>query len=55
LPDDHKITFHQEVYNENEKLLTVGRVVLYFIDSQTQTKVLMPDEFKSKLAPFFLD
>jgi len=26
-PAEHKIEFHQEVFNENKKLLTVGRVV----------------------------
>src|SRR6185295_14976976 len=28
LPADHRIEFHQEVYNEKQKLLTTGRVVL---------------------------
>ena len=31
LPTDHRIEFHQEVFNESAKLLTIGRVVLYFI------------------------
>src|SRR4051812_6597522 len=31
LPTDHRIEFHHEVYNEKQKLLTVGRVVLYFM------------------------
>jgi acyl-CoA thioester hydrolase len=53
LPDSHKIEFHHEVYNEKNKLLTVGRVVLYFIDSNTSAKVLMPAHFKEKLEPFF--
>jgi acyl-CoA thioester hydrolase len=38
LPTDHKIEFHQEVYNESEKLLTIGKVVLYFINSTSKEK-----------------
>src|SRR4051812_45421219 len=38
LPADHKIEFFQEVYNETEKLLTSGRIVLYFLDAATQQK-----------------
>ena len=53
LPDDHRIEFHQEVYNESEKLLTVGRVVLYFIDASTKQKTGMPEVLKEKLLPYF--
>lgn len=53
LPETHQIEFHHEVYNERKKLLTVGRVVLFFIDIQTQKRVKMPPRFKSKLEPFF--
>ncbi len=53
LPDDHRIEFHQEVYNESEKLLTVGRVVLYFIDASTKQKTGMPEVLKAKLLPYF--
>ncbi|MBA4140540.1 MAG: acyl-CoA thioesterase, partial [Segetibacter sp.] len=31
LPVDHRIEFFQEVFNEAGKLLTTGKVVLYFI------------------------
>ena len=53
LPQQHKIEFHHEVYNERKKLLTIGRVVLYFIQIETKEKVSMPPAFISKLAPFF--
>ncbi len=53
LPDEHRIEFHQEVYNESEKLLTVGRVVLYFIDASTKQKTAMPEVLKAKLLPYF--
>ena len=53
LPTDHKIEFHQEVYNESEKLLTIGKVVLYFINSTTKEKTGIPAEFKNRILPFF--
>lgn len=53
LPAGHRIEFHQEVYNENEKLLTTGKVVLYFINAVTKEKTVMPDELRKKLETFF--
>src|ERR1700733_8016882 len=49
LPTDHRIEFYHEVYNEAEKLLTTGKVVLYFIDSSTREKTSMPGELREKL------
>ena len=53
LSTDHRIEFHHEVFNEAGKLLTVGRIVLYFIDSITKEKTGMPKELHDKLLPFF--
>ena len=53
LPADHRIEFHQEVYNENKKLLTSGRVVLYFLAADTRKKTTMPETLREKLAPYF--
>lgn len=53
LPTDHRIEFIQEVYNETDKLLTSGRVVLYFLDAATQQKTTMPENLMEKLKPFF--
>lgn len=53
LPNDHRIEFHQEVYNESGKLLTVGRVVLYFINAKTKEKTLMPSQLFNSLQPYF--
>ncbi|MBI2730311.1 MAG: acyl-CoA thioesterase [Sphingobacteriales bacterium] len=53
LPTDHRIEFSQEVYNEKEKLLTVGKVVLYFMNADTREKTVMPEQLKNKIAPFF--
>ena len=54
LPIDHRIEFHHEVYNEAQKLLTLGRVVLYFVDAKTKEKTVMPDALSKKLEPYFL-
>ena len=53
LPTDHKIEFHSEVFNENKKLLTVGRVVLYFVTAGGMQKTTMPVELYDKLKPYF--
>src|SRR3979411_1429336 len=38
LPTDHKIEFHQEVYNEKDELLATGKVVLFFMNAKTMKK-----------------
>lgn len=53
LPQKHEIVFHHEVYNEKKKLLTTGKVVLFFIDSHTGKRTHIPIELKEKLTPFF--
>lgn len=52
LPADHRIEFHQEVFNEKGKLLTVGKVVLYFMTREMQ-KASMPEALRKKLEEFF--
>ncbi len=54
LPTDHRIEFEHEVYNEQGKLLTTGRAVLYFVDRITMHKTNMPNEFRDKMTPYFL-
>ena len=53
LPTEHRIEFHQEVYNEKEKLLTIGKVVLYFMNAETKEKTVMPEVLRLKLAGYF--
>ena len=53
LPIDHRIEFHQEVYNESGKLLTIGRVVLYFINAKTKEKTIMPSQLLNTIKPYF--
>jgi acyl-CoA thioester hydrolase len=53
MPADHRVEFQQEVYNESGKLLTIGKVLLYFLRSANMEKTNMPEEMKLKLAPYF--
>jgi acyl-CoA thioester hydrolase len=53
LPVDHKIEFFQEVFNEQGKLLTSGKVLLYFLEAGTRRKTRMPDALYQRLLPFF--
>ncbi len=53
LPKTHKIEFHHEVFNEKKELLTIGKVVLYFINVQTKSRTTMPEVMVEKLNPFF--
>ncbi len=55
LPSSHRIEFYQEVYNQHEKLLTIGKVVLYFIDAATREKTVMPKEWHDAVAPYFTE
>jgi acyl-CoA thioester hydrolase len=53
LPIDHRIIFDQEVYNEGGKLLTLGKVKLYFMTKDMTKRAEMPPLLKEKLSPFF--
>jgi acyl-CoA thioester hydrolase len=53
LPTQHEICFEHEVYNERKKLLTTGKVTLYFISNHTNKRTGMPAEFLTALAPYF--
>ncbi|HUZ61543.1 MAG TPA: thioesterase family protein [Hanamia sp.] len=53
LPLHHKIIFHSELFNEKDKLLNVGDVTLYFIDSKTMKRTTMPESIREKLIEYF--
>jgi acyl-CoA thioester hydrolase len=53
MPVNHRIEFMQEVYNEKSKLLTSGKVLLYFLMSATMEKTNMPTEMAQRLKPYF--
>lgn len=54
LPVSHEIIFDCEILNEQKKLLTTGKVHLYFMDKATWKKIPMPAVLHDKLAPFYL-
>lgn len=53
LPTDHRIEFHHIVYNEAGKMLTTGRVVLYFLNATTMARTVMPLELSNRLQTYF--
>ena len=53
LPLHHKIIFHSEIFNENEKLLNAGDVTLYFMDAKSMKKRDMPESIREKLVGFY--
>ncbi len=53
LPVDHRIIFEHEVYNQQKKLLTLGKVILYFVKIDSFEKTQMPQGLRSVLQTFF--
>lgn len=53
LPKDHKITFYNEIFNEENELLTAGHVTLYFLETSTMKKTVMPEIIREKINDFF--
>ncbi|MAT53270.1 MAG: thioesterase [Saprospirales bacterium] len=52
LPDRY-ITFHMEIHNEAGKLVNGGTVRLAFVDMKTGKVIEMPEELRTRIAPFF--
>ena len=55
LPDNHRIEFLQEIFNDRGKLITSGRVTLFFLDKESKKRSRMPEELREKLAPYFTE
>lgn len=53
LPEKHHIDFYQEIFNENGKLITSGKVTLFFLDKETKKRSKMPDILRNKLSVYF--
>jgi len=53
LPVGYKIEFIQEIYSEQNKLLTSGKVLLYFVDMQTNKRTNIPEILLDKLKQYF--
>jgi acyl-CoA thioester hydrolase len=52
-PVDYRIEFQQEVFNEHGKLLTTGKVLLYFLTADTRETTAMPEQMARTLRPYF--
>jgi acyl-CoA thioester hydrolase len=52
-PVDYRIEFQQEVFNEHGKLLTTGKVLLYFLTADTRETTAMPEQMAQTLRPYF--
>ena len=52
-PTDYRIEFHQEVFNEQGKLLTTGKVLLYFLTADTRETTAIPEQMARTLRPYF--
>jgi acyl-CoA thioester hydrolase len=55
LPADHRIHFEHEVFNQEKKLLTLGKVILYFVKIGSFEKTEMPERLRQLLLSFFQD
>lgn len=53
LPTGHAINFFFEIFNEEDKLLNAGNVILYFMEAVTMKRSKMPDELEQKLKGYF--
>ncbi|MGE5356501.1 MAG: acyl-CoA thioesterase [Deltaproteobacteria bacterium] len=47
------ITFHCNIFNENEELINTGVIKLFFVDMQTNKRVSAPILLTSKLNAYF--
>ena len=54
LPEKHFIDFYQEIFNDHGKLITSGKVTLFFLDKETKKRSKMPDILRDKLAQYFI-
>ena len=54
LPVHHKIEFHHEVYNEKDKLLIVGKIILYFMEADGMKRTTMPAQLLEKIQSYFV-
>ena len=53
LPTGHAINFFFEIFNEDDKLLNAGNVILYFVEAITMKRAKMPSELEEKLKGYF--
>lgn len=54
IPDNHIMEFHHEVYNEENKLLTIGNVVLFLMNTATKERTVLPEMMFQKIKHKFI-
>src|SRR5450631_2366446 len=52
LPVDHRILFEHEVFNQEKKLLTLGKVILYFVKMGSLEIMIKPEDMRTFLKTF---
>jgi acyl-CoA thioester hydrolase len=53
LPLHHKIEFFQDAHNTKNELLASARILLYFLETKTMKRSIMPGELRLLLQPYF--
>ena len=53
LPTGHSINFFFEIFNEDDKLLNAGNVIIYFMEAVSMKRAKMPTELEEKLKGYF--
>lgn len=53
LPQNHKIIYYGEIYNENNDLLSTAEITMYFMNAKEMTRAIMPEELIGKLKGYF--
>ena len=53
LPEHHKVVFHGEIHNEAGELCSTGTVSLFFLESKTMKRAIIPEPLLKVLAPFY--
>ena len=53
MPTGHAINFFFEIFNEEDKLLNAGNVILYFMEAITMKRAKMPADLEEKLKGYF--
>ena len=53
LPGNHQIDFYQEILNEKGKLITSGKVTLFFLNKATKKRSIMPEILRGRLVDYF--
>jgi len=53
LPQNHKIIYYGEIYNEKNDLLSTAEIIMYFMHAKEMTRANMPEELIGKLKGYF--